>query len=54
MITRHPVLLAGGIDLLVGHPLSRVQAAASRTGRMPRVRVSDQALRVSEAEGLLK
>jgi hypothetical protein len=54
MITRHPVLLAGGIDLLVGHPLNRVQAAASPTGRMPRVRVLDHVLRVAEAEGLLK
>jgi hypothetical protein len=54
MIMRHRVLRAGGIDLLVEHLLSRVQAAASPTGRMPQVRVSDQVLRVAEAEGLLQ
>jgi hypothetical protein len=41
MITRHRVLLAGATDLRVEHPLSRVQAAASLTGTMPRVRVSE-------------
>ncbi len=54
MITRHGVSLVGGVDLLVRHPLSRVQAAASPAGRKPRVRVLDHVLRVAEAEGLLK
>jgi hypothetical protein len=54
MITRHRVLLAGGRDLLLEHPLIRVQAAALPTGRMPPVRFSVHVLRVANTEGLLK
>jgi hypothetical protein len=54
MITRHSLLLAGGIDPLVERQLSRVEAAASIIGGMPQVRVSDHLQRAAETEGLLK
>jgi hypothetical protein len=54
MITRHGVLPAGGIDLLVAHPLSRVQVGASPAGRMPQIGGSGHVPRVAESEGSLK
>ena len=54
MMTRHSLLLAGGIDLGVERQLSRVEAAASIIGGLPQVRVSVQVQRAAGTEGLLK